>query len=87
MSIDADSFLGRPEKCVVLIPRVLQPNDERVGAAVRVHRAVPSTRAGSTGWTPDGDGPLAYVAFGTAYTDNLEIYRACVEALSRLPAA
>ena len=31
MSIDADSFLGRPEKCVVLIPRVLQPNEERVG--------------------------------------------------------
>ena len=24
----------------------------------------------TSGWTPDGDGPLAYVAFGTAYTDQ-----------------
>jgi MGT family glycosyltransferase len=36
-----------------------------------------------TGWAPEnGDQrPLAYVAFGTAYTDNLPIYRAAVEAL------
>ncbi len=81
MDIDADSFLGRPEKCVVLIPRVLQPNAERVGPQfVFTGPCLDENRV--TGWTPDGDGPLAYVAFGTAYTDNLEIYRACVEALS-----
>ena len=80
MSIDADSFLGRPEQCVVLIPRVLQPNADRVGPQfVFTGPCIDETRM--TGWTPDGDGPLAYVAFGTAYTDNLEIYRACVEAL------
>ena len=81
MSIDADSFLGRPERCVVLIPRVLQPNADRVGPQfVFTGPCIDETRM--TGWTPDGDGPLAYVAFGTAYTDNLEIYRACVEALT-----
>ena len=85
MAIDADSFLGRPEKCVVLIPRVLQPNADRVGPQfVFTGPCIDETRM--TGWTPDGDGPLAYVAFGTAYTDNLEIYRACVEALVGLPA-
>ena len=64
----------------MLIPRVLQPNAERVGPQfVFTGPCIDETRI--TGWTPDGDGPLAYVAFGTAYTDNLEIYRACVEAL------
>jgi MGT family glycosyltransferase len=81
MSIDADSFLGRPEQCVVLIPRVLQPNHERVGPQF-VFTGPALDEGRMTGWTPDGDGPLAYVAFGTAYTDNLEIYRACVEALT-----
>jgi MGT family glycosyltransferase len=81
MAIDADSFLGRPEKCVVLIPRVLQPKQERVAPQfVFTGPALDESRM--TGWKPDGDGPLAYVAFGTAYTDNLAIYRACVEALS-----
>jgi MGT family glycosyltransferase len=82
VSIDGDSFLGRPEKCVVLIPRVLQPNQERVGPQFVFTGPCLDERR-FTGWTPpDGDGPLAYVAFGTAYTDNLEIYRACVEVLS-----
>jgi MGT family glycosyltransferase len=81
MSIDADSFLGRPEQCVVLIPRVLQPNEDRVGEQF-VFTGPCLDEGRMTGWTPDGEGPLAYVAFGTAYTDNLEIYRACVEALS-----
>jgi MGT family glycosyltransferase len=82
MEIDADSFLGRPESCVVLIPRALQPNAERVGPQfVFTGPCVDDSRM--TGWTPDGDGrPLAYVAFGTAYTDNERVYRAAVEALA-----
>jgi MGT family glycosyltransferase len=81
MSIDADSFLGRPEACVVLIPRVLQPNADRVGPQfVFTGPCVDESRM--TGWRPEGDGPLAYVAFGTAYTDTADIYRACLEALS-----
>ena len=50
MALDADAFLGRPDACVVLIPRVLQPNEERVGGALRVrrpvHRRDPHRRAG-----------------------------------------
>jgi MGT family glycosyltransferase len=82
MAIDADAFLGRPDHCVVLIPRVLQPEADRVGPQyVFTGPCVDSSRM--TGWVPEaGDPrPLAYVAFGTAYTDNLPIYRAAVEAL------
>jgi hypothetical protein len=31
VELDADAFLGRPDACVVLIPRVLPPNADRVG--------------------------------------------------------
>lgn len=82
MSIDADAFLGRPDACVVLIPRALQPNANRVGSEyVFTGPCVDTSRM--TGWRPEtGDRrPLVYVAFGTAYTDNPTIYRTCVEAL------
>jgi MGT family glycosyltransferase len=82
MSIDADAFLGRPDSCVVLIPRALQPNADRVGPRyLFTGPCVDTSRM--TGWAPaDQDPrPLAYVAFGTSYTDVLPIYRACVEAL------
>jgi MGT family glycosyltransferase len=82
MSIDADAFLGRPDACVVLIPRALQPNADRVGPQfVFTGPCVDTSRM--TGWAPaDQDPrPLAYVAFGTSYTDVMPIYRACVEAL------
>jgi MGT family glycosyltransferase len=81
MALHEDAFLGRPDACVVLIPRVLQPNAERVRPEF-VFTGPCIDEGRRTGWTPRGEGPLAYVAFGTAYTDNLEIYRACVEALS-----
>ncbi len=82
MTMDADAFLGRPDACVVLIPRLLQPNADRVGPRfVFTGPCIDTSRM--TGWTPPDGGPerLAYVAFGTAYTDNLAVYRACIEAL------
>jgi MGT family glycosyltransferase len=84
MTIDADAFLGRPDACVVLIPRVLQPNAERVDARyVFTGPCVDASRM--TGELPATDGdqrPLAYIALGTAYTDNPAFYRTCVEALT-----
>ena len=84
MSIDADAFLGRPDSCVVLIPRALQPNAERVGPQF-VFTGPCVDPARMTGWAPEPDGgrPLAYAAFGTSYTDNLPVYEACIEALAR----
>jgi MGT family glycosyltransferase len=84
MAIDAGAFLGRPDAGIVLIPRVLQPNADRVGPHfVFTGPCVDTSRM--TGCAPEADGderPLAYVAFGTAYTDNVAVYRACVEALA-----
>jgi len=83
MAIGADAFLGRPDACVVLIPRVLQPNADRVGPQyVFAGPCVDTSR--TTGWKPaPGDRrPLVYLAFGTSYTDNLDVYRAAVQALA-----
>jgi MGT family glycosyltransferase len=81
MDIHEDAFLGRPERCVVLIPRALQPNADRVNPDYAF--TGPCIDSGRTeGWEPRDSRPLAYVAFGTAYTANLPVYEACVEALA-----
>ncbi len=82
VDMDADAFLGRPDACVVLIPRVLQPNAERVSDRyVFAGPCIDESRMGA--WTPPpGERPLVYVSLGTAYTDRPDIYRACVDQLA-----
>jgi MGT family glycosyltransferase len=82
LALDADDFLGRPEACVVLIPRVIQPNEERVSERyVFAGPCIDETR--TAGWTPaPGDErPRVYVSFGTAYTDLAELYQRIVDEL------
>jgi hypothetical protein len=65
--ISGDDFLGRPEACVVLIPRVIQPHQERMSdASVFAGPCIDATR--TAGWTPapGDDRPLVYAAFGAA---------------------
>ena len=82
MSISGDDFLGRPEACVVLIPRVIQPNEERVGPEyVFAGPCIDTTR--TAGWAPPQDDgrPLVYVSFGTSYTDLPDVYAQIVREL------
>lgn len=82
--LDADTFLGRPDSCVVLIPRVLQPNADRVDPRyVFAGPCIDPTRTESWAPEPGDDRPLIYVSFGTAYTNQPEVYRLCVEQLAR----
>ncbi len=82
VDIDEDAFVGRPDACVVLIPRVLQPNADRVSDRY-VFAGPCIDKARMDGWTPPaGDRPLVYVSLGTAYTDRPDIYRACVDQLA-----
>ena len=82
LALDADAFLGRPDACVVVIPRVLQPNQERVGERyVFAGPCIDETR--TEGWTPPpgDDRPLVYVSMGTAYTDVPDLYERIVTEL------
>lgn len=83
VSMDPDDFLSEPDSCVALIPRQLQPNAEKVESKYRfTGPCIDLSRR--TGWAPEpGDErPLVYVALGTAYTDEPDFYRLCVEALA-----
>lgn len=76
---DPEAFVGRPDRAVVLIPRVMQPNADRVGDHhVFAGPAIDETRR-SSGFTPRGDRPVLYVALGTAYTDRPDLYRAVLD--------
>jgi MGT family glycosyltransferase len=80
---DGELFIGRPEACVVLIPRPLQPQADRVGPHCVF--AGPCIDLGRTsGWSPaPGDSrPLVYVSLGTSYTDRPDLYRLCLSELA-----
>ncbi len=82
VTMPSDDFLGKPAACVVLIPRALQPNADRVSDRyVFAGPAIDESR--KQGWTPPpGDAPLVYISFGTAYTDRADLYTQFIEALS-----
>ncbi|RCG31676.1 UDP glycosyltransferase [Sphaerisporangium album] len=81
---DAWDWLTRPEHILSLIPREMQPNADRVPPNVRfVGPCLDPARLEDASWTPpEGSGRVLLVSFGTAYTDRLDVYRACLEAFA-----
>ncbi|MCO8274997.1 glycosyl transferase [Actinoplanes sp. TRM 88003] len=80
---DSMSFQGRPEHALVLIPRALQPHADRVDPAVYDFVGPILGERGT--WTrPDADKVLL-VSLGSAFTDQPDFYRRCVEAFGSLP--
>ncbi|MEV6694687.1 macrolide family glycosyltransferase [Micromonospora sp. NPDC051196] len=78
---DSRTFVTFPKRVLSLIPRVMQPNADRVPDTVRfVGPCLDPARLTEPGWTPPTDGrPVLLVSFGTAYNDQLPVYRACLE--------
>lgn len=81
---DAWEWLSRPARILSLIPRAMQPNADRVGAHVRfVGPCLDPARLADRSWTPPESGRrVLLVSFGTAFTDQLDVYRACVSAFA-----
>ena len=78
-----DDVLGRPERGIVLIPRLLQPEADRVADRFAfVGPVLDEARLARDTWTPPGDRRVAYVALGTAFTAEPEFYRACTAAFA-----
>nr|WP_221381436.1 macrolide family glycosyltransferase [Actinoplanes polyasparticus] len=84
---DSMSFQGRPEHALVLIPRALQPNADRVDPAVYDFVGpILGDRSDQGTWTrPAGAGKVLLVSLGSAFTDHPEFYRRCVAAFGSLP--
>lgn len=70
-----------PEHVLSLIPRAMQPYADRVRPSVRfVGPCLDPERLQDKSWTPPTDGKrVLLVSFGTAYNDQLDVYRACLE--------
>jgi macrolide glycosyltransferase len=76
-------FSGRPPRCVVLIPKVMQPHAERVDGNVYTFVGPGLDRRDDGEW-PAPDRPLLLVSLGSAYTDRAGFYRDCVTAFGGL---
>ncbi|MFE0346745.1 macrolide-inactivating glycosyltransferase [Streptomyces griseoluteus] len=82
-----DPFAGRPARSLVLIPKALQPNADRVDE--RVHSfvgACQGDRADQGTWErPQGAGKVVLVSLGSAFTKRPAFYAECVRAFGDLP--
>ncbi|PBC60506.1 glycosyl transferase [Streptomyces sp. Tue6028] len=82
-----DPFAGRPARSLVLIPKALQPNADRVDE--RVHTFVGACQGDRTAqgdWRrPAGAEKVALVSLGSAFTKQPDFYRECVAAFGDLP--
>ncbi|WP_260334384.1 macrolide-inactivating glycosyltransferase [Streptomyces beigongshangae] len=87
MDTDPDSFGGRPDRSLVLIPKALQPHADRVDESVYTFvGACQGDRSAQGEWhRPDGAGRVVLVSLGSSFTKQPAFYRACVEAFGGLP--
>ncbi|MGW3388642.1 macrolide-inactivating glycosyltransferase [Streptomyces cinereoruber] len=82
-----DRFVARPRRALVLIPRALQPQADRVDESVYTFvGACQGDRADQGAWQrPAGAEKMLLVSLGSAFTKQPDFYRACVEAFGGLP--
>ncbi|QOV43651.1 macrolide-inactivating glycosyltransferase [Streptomyces chromofuscus] len=82
-----DPFAGRPARSLVLIPRALQPNADRVDETVHTFvGACQGDRAAEGDWQRPADAEkVVLVSLGSAFTKQPGFYRQCVEAFAGLP--
>ncbi|MEU6760431.1 macrolide-inactivating glycosyltransferase [Streptomyces sp. NPDC046685] len=90
LSDHVDRFQGRPRRSLVLIPRALQPNADRVDSSVYTFvGACQGDRSATQGrWQrpPSADGKkVVLVSLGSAFTKQPVFYRACIDAFADLP--
>lgn len=85
--IDSDDFGGRPPRALALIPKVMQPNADRVDPA-RITFTGPcfAVRSHQEPWTrPEGAEKVLLVSLGSAFTNLPDFYRSCLAAFGDLP--
>ncbi|MEV6396114.1 macrolide-inactivating glycosyltransferase [Streptomyces sp. NPDC051907] len=81
-----DTLVARPERSLVLIPRVLQPHADRVDESVFTFvGACQGARADQGEWRRPADAEkVLLVSLGSAYTKHPAFYRECVKAFGDL---
>ncbi|MFG2129954.1 glycosyltransferase [Streptomyces sp. NPDC048751] len=87
VTLHPDDFAGRPDRSLVLIPKVLQPNADRVDESVYTFvGACQGDRSAEGDWErPVGVEKVVLVSLGSSFTKQPGFYRQCVEAFADLP--
>ncbi|OKJ89285.1 glycosyl transferase [Streptomyces sp. TSRI0107] len=87
ITLHPDAFAGRPDRSIVLIPKALQPNADRVDESVYTFvGACQGDRSAEGGWQrPAGAEKVVLVSLGSSFTKQPEFYRNCVRAFAGLP--
>ncbi|MFG2511136.1 macrolide-inactivating glycosyltransferase [Streptomyces sp. NPDC048584] len=82
-----DPFTGRPARSIVLIPKALQPNADRVDESVYSFVGACQGDRGAEGiWErPAGAEKVVLVSLGSSFTKQPAFYRECVKAFGELP--
>jgi MGT family glycosyltransferase len=81
-----ETWMTRPERGLVLVPRVLQPNADRVGPEFTFVGPCLAPRKAQGEWVrPAGAEKVLLVSLGSAFTDHPDFYRRCVAAFGDLP--
>ncbi|MGH3945962.1 MAG: macrolide family glycosyltransferase [Pseudonocardiaceae bacterium] len=84
IGLSVDEFTGRPPRCIVLIPRALQPHAEKVDERVYTFVGPSLDARPHQGDWPKPGRPLLLVSLGSAYTDAPQFYRDCFAAFGDL---
>jgi MGT family glycosyltransferase len=87
MDLTVEDFMGRPDRCLVLIPEVLQPHADRVDRSVYTFVGACRSSPGEPDeWQrPPGDDKVLLVSLGSTFTKQPDFYRACIKAFGDLP--
>ncbi|KUL23996.1 glycosyl transferase [Streptomyces regalis] len=87
ITLHPHSFYGHPERSLVLIPKALQPNADRVDESVYTFvGACQGDRSAQGDWQrPAGAEKVALVSLGSSFTKEPAFYRECVKAFGDLP--
>jgi MGT family glycosyltransferase len=82
-----DDFAGRPARSLVLIPRAMQPNADRVDESVHSFVGACQGDRGAEGdWQRPADAEkVVLVSLGSAFTKLPDFYRECAKAFGDLP--
>ncbi|WP_156000941.1 macrolide family glycosyltransferase [Streptomonospora sp. PA3] len=84
--LDHASFAGRPDRCLAMIPREMQPHADTVADSVTFVGPCFGDRADQGAWSrPAGADRVLLVSLGSAYTNQPAFYRRCLQAFGELP--
>lgn len=83
----ADRFVGHPRRSIVLIPRALQPNNDRIDDSTYTFvGSCQGDREDQGDWQrPEGAEKVLLVSLGSTFTKQPGFYRECIEAFRDLP--